>query len=321
MARRKKGRDISGILVVNKPLGLSSNQVLQRVKRLYNANKAGHTGALDPEATGVLPICLGEATKFSQLLLDSDKGYDTRGVLGQVRSTGDKEGEILQERPVPELNTETIETVLSRFRGDVEQVPPMFSALKMDGKPLYELARQGMSQEEMRAVAEKKRRVIRIHELTLSSYTPDSLSLSVRCSKGTYIRTLVEDIGEALGCGAFVQDLHRTHSGPYDEAMSHTLEELEQIVEQGGEDKGALDALLMPPETALPETWPEVSLTLAEAARLLQGQAIKTGLTDNPSVQLWAVESGVRILLGIGRVENGAIRSQRLMQVSLPDLA
>ena len=321
MARRKKGRDISGILVVNKPLGLSSNQVLQRVKRLYNANKAGHTGALDPEATGVLPICLGEATKFSQLLLDSDKGYDTRGVLGQVRSTGDKEGEILQERPVPELNTETIETVLSRFRGDVEQVPPMFSALKMDGKPLYELARQGMSQEEMRAVAEKKRRVIRIHELTLSSYTPDSLSLSVRCSKGTYIRTLVEDIGEALGCGAFVQDLHRTHSGPYDEAMSHTLEELEQIVEQGGEDKGALDALLMPPETALPETWPEVSLTLAEAARLLQGQAIKTGLTDNPSVQLWAVESGVRILLGIGRVENGAIRSQRLMQVSLTDLA
>ncbi|MEE3191519.1 MAG: tRNA pseudouridine(55) synthase TruB, partial [Pseudomonadota bacterium] len=296
-------------------------QVLQRVKRLYNANKAGHTGALDPEATGVLPICLGEATKFSQLLLDSDKGYDTRGVLGQVRSTGDKEGEILQERPVPELNTETIETVLSRFRGDVEQVPPMFSALKMDGKPLYELARQGMSQEEVRAVAEKKRRVIRIHELTLNSYTPDSLSLSVRCSKGTYIRTLVEDIGEALGCGAFVQDLHRTHSGPYDEAMSHTLEELEQIVEQGGEDKGALDALLMPPETALPETWPEVSLTLAEAARLLQGQAIKTGLTDNPSVQLWAVESGVRILLGIGRVENGAIRSQRLMQVSLPDLA
>ncbi|MEC8908163.1 MAG: tRNA pseudouridine(55) synthase TruB [Pseudomonadota bacterium] len=321
MARKKKGRDISGILVVNKPLGLSSNQVLQRVKRLFNANKAGHTGALDPEATGVLPICLGEATKFSQLLLDSDKGYDTRGVLGQVRSTGDKEGEILQERPVPELNTETIETVLSRFRGDVEQVPPMFSALKMDGKPLYELARQGMSQEEMRAVAEKKRRVIRIHELTLSSYTPDSLSLSVRCSKGTYIRTLVEDIGEALGCGAFVQDLHRTHSGPYDEAMSHTLEELEQIVEQGGEDKGALDALLMPPETALPETWPEVSLTLAEAARLLQGQAIKTGLTDNPSVQLWAVESGVRILLGIGRVENGAIRSQRLMQVSLTDLA
>lgn len=319
MGRRKKGRDISGILVVNKPLGLSSNQVLQRVKRLYNANKAGHTGALDPEATGVLPICLGEATKFSQLLLDSDKGYDTRGVLGQVRSTGDKEGEILQERPVPELDTETIETVLSRFRGDVEQVPPMFSALKMDGKPLYELARQGMSQEEMRAVAEKKRRVIHIHELILNSFTPDSLNLSVRCSKGTYIRTLVEDIGEALGCGAFVQDLHRTHSGPYNEGMSHTLDELEQIAEQDSEEKHALDALLMPPETALPESWPEVSLNLTEAARLLQGQAIKTGLTDNPSVQLWAVESGVRILLGIGRVENGAIRSQRLLQVVLPE--
>ena len=318
MARKKKGREISGILVVNKPLGLSSNQVLQRVKRLFNANKAGHTGALDPEATGVLPICLGEATKFSQLLLDSNKGYDTVGALGQVRSTGDKEGEVLQERPVPELDADKIEGVLRNFRGDVEQVPPMFSALKMDGKPLYELARQGMSQDEMRAVAEKKRRVIRIHELTLNTYTPDSLSLSVRCSKGTYIRTLVEDIGEALGCGAFVQDLHRTHSGPYNEAMSHTLEELEQLAEQS-DDKDALDALLMPPETALPESWPEVSLSLAEAARLLQGQAIKTGLTDNPSVQLWAVESGVRILLGIGRVENGAIRSQRLLQVTLPD--
>jgi len=320
MGRKKKGRDISGILVVNKPLGLSSNQVLQRVKRLFNANKAGHTGALDPEATGVLPICLGEATKFSQLLLDSDKGYDTKGVLGQVRSTGDKEGEVLQERPVPEVDAELLESILTRFRGDVEQVPPMFSALKMDGKPLYELARQGMSQEEMRAVAEKKRRTIRIHELTLNSFTPDSLSLSVRCSKGTYIRTLVEDIGEAIGCGAYVQDLHRTHSGPYHEGMAYTLESLEQLAELS-EDKAALDALLMPPETALPESWPEVSLTLAEAARLLQGQAIRTGLSDHPSVQLWAVESGVRILLGIGRVEKGAIRSQRLMQVSLPDLA
>jgi len=321
MARRKKGRDVSGILVVNKPLGLSSNQVLQRVKRLFNANKAGHTGALDPEATGVLPVCLCEATKFSQLLLDADKGYDTTAVLGQIRSTGDKEGEILEERPVPPLDDDQLETVLSRFRGDVEQVPPMFSALKLNGKPLYELARQGMSQEEMQAIAEKKRRVIRIHSLTLNSYTADRLELSVRCSKGTYIRTLVEDIGGALGCGAYVQNLHRTHSGPYESSMMHTLDELEALAEHSGNDMSALDALLLPPETALPESWPEVSLNLAEAARLLQGQAIKTGLTDMPSVQLWAVESGARILLGIGRVENGAIRSQRLMQVSLPDAA
>jgi len=318
MARKKKGRDITGILVVNKPLGLSSNQVLQRVKRLYNANKAGHTGALDPEATGVLPICLGEATKFSQLLLDSDKGYRTTAFLGQVRSTGDKEGEVLKERPVPEFDEAGIETLLEGFRGDVEQVPPMFSALKMDGKPLYELARQGMSQEEMRAVAEKKRRVIRIHELTLNGFTEASLDLSVRCSKGTYIRTLVEDIGEALGSGAFVQDLHRTHSGPYDESMSHTLDELEALAEECGDDKSALDSLLMPAETALPDSWPVVELTVSEAARMLQGQAIKTGLTESPSVQLWAVESGVRILTGIGYIENGVVRSQRLLQVNLP---
>jgi len=318
MGRKKKGRDITGILVVNKPLGLSSNQVLQRVKRLFNANKAGHTGALDPEATGVLPICLGEATKFSQLLLDSDKGYRTTAFLGQVRSTGDKEGEVLEERPVPEFDQARIETLLEDFRGDVEQVPPMFSALKMNGKPLYELARQGMSQEEMRAVAEKKRRVIQIHELTLNSFTDTSLDLSVRCSKGTYIRTLVEDIGDALGSGAFVQDLHRTHSGPYDESMSHTLDELEALADQCDDGKSALDSLLMPAETALPDSWPKVELSVSEAARMLQGQAISTGLSDCPSVQLWAVESDVRVLTGIGYIENGAIRSQRLLQVSLP---
>ncbi|MEK9711558.1 MAG: tRNA pseudouridine(55) synthase TruB [Thalassolituus sp.] len=318
MARKKKGRDITGILVVNKPLGLSSNKVLQRVKRLFNANKAGHTGALDPEASGVLPICLGEATKFSQLLLDSDKGYRTTAFLGQVRSTGDKEGEILEERPVPAFDEARIETLLEDFRGDVEQVPPMFSALKMNGKPLYELARQGMSQEEMRAVAEKKRRVIQIHELILKGYTDTSLDLSVRCSKGTYIRTLVEDIGEALGSGAFVQDLHRTHSGPYNENMSHTLDELEALADECGDDKSALDSLLMPAETALPDYWPKVELSFSEAARMLQGQAISTGLNDSPSVQLWAVESDVRVLTGIGYIENGVIRSQRLLQVDLP---
>lgn len=315
MARRKKGRDITGIVVINKPLGLSSNQVLQRVKRIFNANKAGHTGALDPEASGVLPICLGEATKFSQLLLDADKGYDTTATLGEIRSTGDAEGEVVETRPVPALDAPMLESVLSRFRGDVEQVPPMFSALKLDGRPLYELARQGMSEAEMKAVAEKKRRTIRIHELTLNAFTPATLDLSVRCSKGTYIRTLVEDIGEAIGSGAYVSRLHRTHSGPYSSDMMVTLEALEALAEQG---ESALDAVLRPAETALPDSWPQVSLSLAEAARMLQGQPIKTGLSPEPSVQLWAVESGVRILIGIGRIEDGAVRAQRLMQVSLP---
>ena len=315
MARRRKGRDISGILVINKPLGLSSNQVLQRVKRLFNANKAGHTGALDPLATGVLPICLGEATKFSQILLDADKGYDTTATLGEIRSTGDAEGEVLERRTVTDIADTTLHEVVARFTGPVEQVPPMFSALKMDGKPLYELARQGMSQDEMKAVAEKKRRVITIHELTLNSRTDTTLDLSVRCSKGTYIRTLVEDIGNALGAGAYVSRLHRTLSAPFHSGQMHTLESLEALLEHGGTD--ALDALLMPAATALPDHWPEVAVSREDAQRILQGQRIKTGLQDSPSVQLWAVESGLRELIGIGRIEDGAIRPVRLLQVTL----
>ena len=171
MAKRKSGRDISGIIVINKPLGLTSNAVLQRVKKLFDANKAGHTGALDPEASGVLPICIGESTKFSQVLLESDKGYSTTGTLGEIRSTGDKEGEVLETRPIPLLSSDIIESVLCDFRGPVVQVPPMFSALKMNGRPLYELARKGMSQEEMRVIAEKKRRTIQIHDLSLESFT------------------------------------------------------------------------------------------------------------------------------------------------------
>ena len=312
MARRRKGRDISGILVINKPLGLSSNQVLQRVKRLFNANKAGHTGALDPLATGVLPICLGEATKFSQILLDADKGYDTTATLGEIRSTGDAEGEVIERRTVPDIADTTLREVVARFTGPVEQVPPMFSALKMDGKPLYELARQGMSQDEMKAVAEKKRRVITIHELTLNSRTDTTLDLSVRCSKGTYIRTLVEDIGNALGAGAYVSRVWIVITPPFHSGQMHSLESLEALAEAEGMD--ALDALLLPAATALPDHWPEVAVSRADALRLLQGQRIKTGLQDSPSVQLWAVESGLRELIGIGRIEDGAIRPVRLLQ-------
>ncbi len=314
MARGKKGRAVSGILVINKPLGLSSNQVLQRVKFLFGAQKAGHTGALDPLATGVLPICLGEATKFSQLLLESDKGYDTTALLGEIRSSGDGEGEVIATADVPPLTAAEVEAILARFRGEVEQVPPMFSALKLDGKPLYELARQGMSEEDIRAVAEKKRRIITIHELLLLEQRATELDLSVRCSKGTYIRTLVEDIGQAVGCGAYVSKLHRTLCGPYHAAQMVTLEQVQEAAEQGHD---ALDALLLPTETALPD-WPEVALTLAEADKILHGQPVSTGLPACPSVQLWAVESGVRQLLGIGRIEEGKVKPQRLLQVTLP---
>lgn len=308
MAKRKKGRPINGILVVNKPIGLSSNQLLQRVKRLFNAQKAGHTGALDPLATGVLPICLGEATKLSQVLLDADKAYSTTATLGEVRATGDAEGEIVQTRPVPNIAADKLADVLEHFRGEVEQIPPMFSALKLDGKPLYELARTGMSTEEMRAVAEKKRRVIHVHALELEEQRPTELDLFVRCSKGTYIRTLVEDIGESLGCGAYVSRLHRTACGPFHEGQMLTLEELEQQAENG-----TLDDQLLPVESAVPH-WPQVKLDFSQANQMLLGQTVSTGLADQPWVQLWAFDDTGQQMFGIGRIENGVIKTQRLFQ-------
>lgn len=309
MAKRKKGRDISGIVVVNKPLGLSSNQVLQRVKRLFNAQKAGHTGALDPLATGVLPICLGEATKLSQVLLDSDKAYRTTGTLGEIRTTGDAEGEVVQRMDVPIISPERLAQVLEKFRGKVEQIPPMFSALKLDGKPLYELARTGLSTEEMRAIAEKKRRIISINELVLEEQRPTELDLFVRCSKGTYIRTLVEDIGQALGCGAYVSKLHRTACGPFNAQQMLTLEELEQHLEDG-----TLDQQLLPIESAVPH-WPQVKLDLQQANTMLLGQTVSTSLEDQPSVQLWAFSETIQQMIGIGRIESGIIKTQRLFQL------
>ena len=243
MARRKKGRDVHGILLLHKPIGITSNQALQRVKRLFNANKAGHTGALDPLATGLLPICLGEATKFSQLLLESDKTYETTARLGEVRSTGDLEGEIIQQREVPELSLEVVDAVIQRFIGNVEQIPPLFSALKLDGRPLHELARQGLSAEEAAAIAEKKRRVIRIHDIQRQAVRDTELDLVVHCSKGTYIRTLVEDMGNALDCGACVSRLHRIGTGPFGSDGMMTLETLEALFESGGFD--ALDEQLL----------------------------------------------------------------------------
>ncbi|WP_028294570.1 tRNA pseudouridine(55) synthase TruB [Oceanobacter kriegii] len=314
MAKRKKGRDVHGVVLLNKPLGITSNRALQVVKRLFNANKAGHTGALDPEASGLLPICLGEATKFSQLLLESDKSYQTRAYLGEVRSTGDKEGEVISQADVPELSDAQVLAVLERFKGDVEQVPPMFSALKLDGKPLYELARQGMSAEEAAAIAEKKRRVIQIHQLELDGRPSNhELDLTVTCSKGTYIRTLVEDIGADIGCGAYVSKLHRIHTGPYSGQHMLTLEQLEELAERGFE---ALDAILEPIESAIPD-WPVAEIGYDEALKVRNGQSLGTSLEDASSVQLWALDSGARQLLGIGQVQQGRLKPTRLLNMPL----
>lgn len=222
--KKKSYRHLSGVFLLNKPLGLSSNTALQKVRRLFNAQKAGHTGALDPLATGLLPICLGEATKFSHYLLDSTKRYQTTVKLGQTTTTGDVEGDVVLQREVPVLTAELIEQVLQRFRGEIQQVPPMYSALKRDGRPLYELARQGIE-------IERQARPVTIYQLKLVDFTPDSLVLEVTCSKGTYIRVLGEDIGEALGCGGHLTHLHRTQTGHFEIIPSYTIEYLETLTE------------------------------------------------------------------------------------------
>lgn len=244
--KKSSYRHLSGVFLLNKPLGLSSNSALQKVRRLFNAQKAGHTGALDPLATGLLPICLGEATKFSHYLLDSTKRYQTTVKLGQTTATGDIEGEILQQRDVPALTEANIEQVLEQFRGDIKQVPPMYSALKREGRPLYELARQGIE-------IEREARPVTIYELKLLSFTEDSLTLDVTCSKGTYIRVLGEDIGEALGCGGHLIKLHRTQTGHFEINPSYTIEYLEGLTQE------QRDALLLPVYAPV-EHFPRVQL-------------------------------------------------------------
>lgn len=231
--KKVQRRRIHGVFLLNKPLGLSSNTALQKVRRLFRAEKAGHTGALDPLATGLLPICLGEATKFSHYLLDSVKRYQTTVQLGVTTATGDAEGEVVATQVVPDLNEALIESVLEKFRGDIEQIPPMYSALKRNGRPLYELARQGID-------VERIARPITIFQLKLLSFTANSLTLDVTCSKGTYIRVLGEDIGDALGCGGHLTALHRTATGHFDLIPEYTLEYLESLTELERE------ALLLP---------------------------------------------------------------------------
>ena len=218
-------RHLSGVFLLNKPLGISSNSALQKVRYLYRAQKAGHTGALDPLASGLLPICLGEATKFSHFLLDSNKRYRTVVKLGQQTSTGDVEGEVVATSAVPALTEALVEQVLQGFRGDTQQIPPMYSALKKQGRPLYELARQGIE-------VEREPRPVHIDLLTLIGFTEDTLSLEISCSKGTYIRVLGEDIALALGTVGHLVQLHRVQTGPFDLIPEYTIEYLESLTEQ-----------------------------------------------------------------------------------------
>lgn len=305
---RRRGRDINGVLLLDKHQGLSSNDVLQKVKRIYNANKAGHTGALDPLATGMLPICLGESTKFSQFLLDADKRYRVIARLGQRTNTSDADGEVVQERPV-EFSQEQLDAALEQFRGDSQQVPSMYSALKYQGKPLYEYARQGIE-------VPREVRDITVYELQFIRWENDELELEIHCSKGTYIRTIIDDLGEVLGCGAHVIYLRRVQVSNYPSERMVTLEQLQQMVaaaeEAGIEPKTVLDPLLLPMDTAASHL-PEINLTDVVAAYVLQGQPVQVqGLPAEGMVRINVGEK--RRFIGVGEVDDqGRLAPRRLV--------
>ena len=300
---RKRGRDIDGVFLLDKPQGMSSNDIMQKVKRVFQANKAGHTGALDPLATGMLPICLGEATKFSQFLLDADKRYVVTAKLGERTDTSDAEGQVVETRPV-NVETSQILTALEQFRGDILQVPTMFSALKHNGKPLYEYARAGIT-------VEREARPITIFELNFIEYQAPFLTLEVHCSKGTYIRTLVDDLGEVLGCGAHVTVLRRTAVADYPAEKMMTWDALQALAEQGD-----LDQHLLPIDTAVSKL-PALKLNAEQSKGIGFGQRVKFANEAKLRGQV-RLFSDKNVFLGVALIDdNNVIRPQRLITQSL----
>ncbi|MYA17172.1 MAG: tRNA pseudouridine(55) synthase TruB [Gammaproteobacteria bacterium] len=302
MGRRRRGRDVNGVIVLDKPRGMSSNEAVQRVKRLFAARKVGHTGSLDPLATGVLPLCLGDATKFSQYLLTSDKTYVATLRLGVSTDSGDADGTVLEEREVDAMSRARIDAALEGFRGEIEQVPSMFSAVKHQGKPLYKLARQGIE-------IEREARPVTIYRNEIVDYANDRLVLEVHCSKGTYVRTIAHDLGEMLGCGAHVEALRRTTAGPYRENDLVTFDEMSRMAELG-----KLDGLLQPVATAVGQ-WPPVELAGAPAFYLKQGQPVLVPHAPTQGwVRLYEQENDDGRFIGVGEILNdGRVAPRRLI--------
>lgn len=302
MSRRRKGRDVHGLVLLDKPAGYSSNQAVQKVRWLFGARKAGHTGSLDPFATGMLPICLGEASKTAGFMLDATKVYEATAFLGKASTTGDIEGEICRELPVPALDRIKIDTVLAAFLGDIEQIPPMYSALKHDGQRLYKLARAGLQ-------VERKARPVHIFSLELLELDLPLMRFRVRCSKGTYIRTLAEDIAEKLETCAHLHALRRLEVGPFRQQDMISLEELTSLAEHG-----EIDGCLLPVDSGLTD-WPLVILDPGQTERFIHGnpvdaEAIQTGL-----VRVYGPENQ---LLGLGEVSpEGRLKPKRLMNLLL----
>lgn len=301
---KKKGRDVHGVFLLDKSQGVSSNDIMQKVKRLFNANKAGHTGALDPLATGMLPICLGEATKFSQFLLDSDKSYRVIAKLGERTDTSDADGQVVQTRDV-NVDESHILTALDAFRGDILQVPTMFSALKHNGKPLYEYARAGIT-------VEREARPITIFELLFVEYQAPYLTLEVHCSKGTYIRTLVDDLGEALGCGAHVTMLRRLAVADYPVEQMMTLDDLQNLAEN--QPLEVLDKLLLPMDSAVSRL-AKLNLTEAQTKAVGFGQRVKFENSENRYGQVRLFSHDLQFL-GVAEIrEDNVIRPSRMVNL------
>lgn len=297
--RRNKGRAVNGVLLLDKPSGLSSNKVLQQVKNLFKAAKAGHTGSLDPLATGMLPLCFGEATKISAFLLDANKSYRFSCQLGQTTTTGDTEGEVVKAVDCSSVTRADIERVLPDFIGDIEQIPPMYSALKHNGQRLYKLAREGIE-------VEREARTVTIFSIRLHSFEGSVMELEVTCSKGTYVRTLAEDIGDVLGCGAHVTRLRRLSVGPYNGEMV-TVQELQELAEKGSHE---LDKMLLPVESGV-ANWPDVRLGADAAFYMSQGQPI---LVPHAPTEGWVRIYDQQKFLGVGEVQDdGRVAPRRMM--------
>ncbi|MCL6360811.1 tRNA pseudouridine(55) synthase TruB [Pectobacterium polaris] len=309
---RRRGRDVHGVLLLDKPQGVSSNDVLQKVKRIFNANRAGHTGALDPLATGMLPICLGEATKFSQYLLDSDKRYRVIARLGQRTDTSDADGNVIEERAIGFSATD-LEQALEGFRGTTQQVPSMYSALKYQGRKLYEYARQGLT-------VPREAREITVYELQFIRWEGDELELEIHCSKGTYIRTIIDDLGEKLGCGAHVIYLRRLQVATYPTERMVTLEQLAALAEQAQTQEDplslSLDPLLMPMESPVID-FPEVNLTPIVAGYLKLGQAVQAANAPlNGMVRI--TEGDEHKFIGMGEIDSDGRVAPRRLVVEFP---
>jgi len=311
---RLQGRNVSGILLLDKPVGLTSNAALQEIKRLYRAQKAGHTGSLDPLAAGMLPLCLGEATKISGFLLDADKRYWAEFRLGTITTTGDSHGAVVATRPVPKLESETVCAALAHYTGTIEQIPPMHSAIKIQGRPLYTLAHQGIT-------IERSPRKVTVYDFSLLTLAGEYCTVHIHCSKGTYIRTLAEDVGAFLGVGAHVSSLRRLAVGPFTDPESMVT--MDKVHSAACVGESALDELLLPMDSALGQ-WPVVTVTSDSAFYLRQGQPVlvprapTSGLVrlylraKNPE-RIYS-EREVLPFIGVGEItEDGRVAPRRLI--------